>query len=103
MGRMPADVATPMRFFGGCDAGQTTAAGGVQAEKQRRYVQLIAQGVNNSEACRLLGAPALRQQSLDRIGQHAVAGGPPAAPGAPARLTSPVRASDEARQGHDRR
>jgi IS30 family transposase len=32
-----------------------TAAGGVQAEKQRRYVQLIAQGVNNSEACRLVG------------------------------------------------
>src|ERR1700728_2206043 len=32
-----------------------TPAGGVQAEKQRRYVQLIAQGVNNSEACRLVG------------------------------------------------
>ena len=30
-------------------------AGGVQAEKQQRYVQLIAQGVNNSEACRLVG------------------------------------------------
>ena len=29
--------------------------GGVQAEKQQRYVQLIAQGVNNSEACRLVG------------------------------------------------
>ena len=32
-----------------------TPAGGVQAEKQQRYVQLIAQGVNNSEACRLVG------------------------------------------------
>ena len=32
-----------------------TPAGGVQAEKQRRYVQLIAQGVGNSEACRLVG------------------------------------------------
>ena len=30
-------------------------AGGVQAEKQQRYVQLIAQGVSNSEACRLVG------------------------------------------------
>ena len=30
-------------------------ASGVQAEKQQRYVQLIAQGVNNSEACRLVG------------------------------------------------
>jgi IS30 family transposase len=29
--------------------------GGVQAEKQQQYVQLIAQGVNNSEACRLVG------------------------------------------------
>ena len=32
-----------------------TAAGGVQAEKQQRYVRLIAQGVGNSEACRLVG------------------------------------------------
>jgi transposase, IS30 family len=32
-----------------------TPVGGVQAEKQQRYVQLIAQGVNNSEACRLVG------------------------------------------------
>jgi IS30 family transposase len=32
-----------------------TPAGGVQAEKQQRYVQLIAQGVGNSEACRLVG------------------------------------------------
>src|SRR5271154_4351894 len=30
-------------------------AGGVQAEKQRRYVQLIAQGLGNSEACRVVG------------------------------------------------
>jgi len=30
-----------------------TPAGGVQAEKQQRYVQLVAQGVNNSEACDL--------------------------------------------------
>jgi hypothetical protein len=27
----------------------------VQAEKQQRYAQLIAQGINNSEACRLVG------------------------------------------------
>ena len=32
-----------------------TPAGGVQAEKQRRYVQLIARGVSNSEACRVVG------------------------------------------------
>src|SRR3954449_11550095 len=32
-----------------------TPAGGVQAEKQRQYVRLIAQGLNNSEACRLVG------------------------------------------------
>jgi transposase, IS30 family len=31
-----------------------TPAGGVQAEKQRRYVQLLAQGVSNSGACRLV-------------------------------------------------
>ena len=43
------------RGFGGCDAGQATEARGVQAEKQQRYLQLIAQGVNNSEACRLVG------------------------------------------------
>ena len=29
--------------------------GGVHAEKQQRYVQLIAQGVSNAEACRLVG------------------------------------------------
>jgi hypothetical protein len=33
-------------------------AGGVQAEKQQRYAQLIAQGVNNSEACRWSGSTA---------------------------------------------
>lgn len=32
-----------------------TPAGGVQAEKQQRYVQLIAKGVSNAEACRLVG------------------------------------------------
>jgi len=32
-----------------------TPAGGVQAEKQHRYLRLIAQGVTNSEACRLVG------------------------------------------------
>ncbi len=32
-----------------------TPTGGVQAEKQRRYVQLIAGGVSNSEACRVVG------------------------------------------------
>lgn len=30
-------------------------AGGVEVEKQRRYLQLIAQGVDNSEACRQVG------------------------------------------------
>jgi IS30 family transposase len=28
---------------------------GVQTEKQQRYLQLIAQGINNAEACRLVG------------------------------------------------
>jgi IS30 family transposase len=32
-----------------------TPKGGAQAEKQQQYVRLIAQGVNNSEACRLVG------------------------------------------------
>ena len=32
-----------------------TPAGGVQAEKQQRYAQLIGQGVSNAEACRLVG------------------------------------------------
>src|SRR4051794_24167031 len=32
-----------------------TPAGGVQAEKQQQYVRLIAEGLNNSEACRLVG------------------------------------------------
>jgi len=31
-----------------------TPAGGVQAEKQQRFARLIAQGVSNSEACRLV-------------------------------------------------
>lgn len=30
-------------------------AGGVQAEKQQRFARLIAQGVSNAEACRLVG------------------------------------------------
>ena len=32
-----------------------TPAGGVQAEKQQRFVRLIAQGISNSEACRIVG------------------------------------------------
>jgi IS30 family transposase len=32
-----------------------TAAGGVQVEKQQRYLRLIAQGVDNSQACRQVG------------------------------------------------
>jgi transposase, IS30 family len=32
-----------------------TPKGGVQAEKQQLYVRLIAQGVNNAQACRLVG------------------------------------------------
>jgi IS30 family transposase len=32
-----------------------TAAGGVQVEKQRNYLRLIAQGVNNAQACRQVG------------------------------------------------
>jgi DNA-directed RNA polymerase subunit N (RpoN/RPB10) len=44
------------RGFGGCNARQATVTGGrVLAEKQQRYLQLIAQGVNNSEACRQVG------------------------------------------------
>jgi hypothetical protein len=30
-------------------------AGGVQVEKQQRFARLIAQGVSNAEACRLVG------------------------------------------------
>jgi len=55
-GRIPADVATPTRLrMVGMRDRRRTPAGGVRAEKQQRYVQLIAQGVNNSEACRLVG------------------------------------------------
>ena len=45
------------RRFGGCECGTGDGASssGVQAEKQQRYAQLIAQGVKNSEACRLVG------------------------------------------------
>ncbi|MGZ6575965.1 MAG: helix-turn-helix domain-containing protein, partial [Solirubrobacteraceae bacterium] len=32
-----------------------TPVGGVEAEKQQRYAQLIAQGVSNAQACRLVG------------------------------------------------
>src|SRR4051812_42729059 len=32
-----------------------TPVGGVQAEKQQRYVRLVAQGISNSEACRIVG------------------------------------------------
>jgi IS30 family transposase len=32
-----------------------SSKGGVQAEKQQRYVQLIAQGINNTQACRIVG------------------------------------------------
>jgi IS30 family transposase len=32
-----------------------THASGANAEKQERFVRLIAQGVNNSEACRVVG------------------------------------------------
>src|SRR3954451_18729170 len=32
-----------------------TPVGGVQAEKQQRFVRLIAQGISNSEACRIVG------------------------------------------------
>jgi transposase, IS30 family len=35
--------------------GRRTPKGGVQAEKQQRCVRLIAQGVNNAQACRLVG------------------------------------------------
>jgi transposase, IS30 family len=36
-------------------SGRWTPLGGVQAGKQQRYVRLIAQGVNNAEACRIVG------------------------------------------------
>ena len=32
-----------------------TPKGGVQAERQQQYARLIAQGVNNAEACRIVG------------------------------------------------
>src|SRR3954467_10498481 len=32
-----------------------TPAGGVPAGKQKRFLRLIAQGINNSEACRIVG------------------------------------------------
>src|SRR3954451_5091087 len=32
-----------------------TPVAGVQAEKQQRFVRLIAQGISNSEACRMVG------------------------------------------------
>ena len=38
-----------------CASDEGRPAGGVQAEKQQRYVRLIAHGLNNSEACRLVG------------------------------------------------
>ena len=44
------------RGLGGCDAGQTTQAAGVQAEKQQRYLQLIAQEVNNLRRAGWLGS-----------------------------------------------
>jgi hypothetical protein len=48
MGRILVDVATPRRLWRlQCDR-RRTPVGGVQAEKQLRYVRLIAQGVNNS-------------------------------------------------------
>ena len=56
-GRIPVSVATPPLFWRlrcASDEGRTPA-GGVQAEKQQRYVRLIAQGLSNSEACRLVG------------------------------------------------
>src|SRR4051794_25969626 len=60
MGRIPVVVATPT-LFGGCDAREKTdAGGGVQAEKQQRYVGLIALGISNAEACRLVGPIAGR-------------------------------------------
>src|SRR3954465_5419342 len=36
-------------------ARRRTPVGGVQAEKQQRFVRLIAQGISNSEACRIVG------------------------------------------------
>ena len=48
--------AAAWRLRCGTGGGTEARAGGwVQAEKQQRYLQLIAQGVNNSEACRLVG------------------------------------------------
>jgi transposase, IS30 family len=32
-----------------------TPTGGIHAEKQQRYARLIAQGISNAEACRLVG------------------------------------------------
>src|SRR3954465_11726209 len=35
--------------------GRRSRKSGVQAEKQQRFMRLIAQGVSNSEACRIVG------------------------------------------------
>src|SRR3954452_4158143 len=35
--------------------GRRSRKSGVQAEKQQRFMRLIAQDVNNSEACRIVG------------------------------------------------
>ncbi len=61
MGRIPADVATPTRLWRlRCGTRRRTAAGGVQAEKQQRYVQLIAAGRHQQR-----GVPAGRDQPQD--------------------------------------
>jgi hypothetical protein len=52
-----------------------TLAGGVQAEKRQRYVRLIAPGVNNSEACRLVGSTARRETGGGMAGGSGISPG----------------------------
>ena len=53
-GRFLAVVATP-DGFGGCDGGRGGRVALPQAEKREQFARLIAQGFNNSEACRIVG------------------------------------------------
>src|SRR5450631_2930429 len=53
--RIRANVATPRGLEVVMRSRRRSPEGGVQAEKQQRYVQLIGQGITNSQACRIVG------------------------------------------------
>jgi transposase, IS30 family len=78
-----------------------TPAGGVQAEKQQRYVQLIAQGVSNSEACRLVGIDR-KTGNRWRYGRKVRNSAGALVIYAPVKITKPnrgVRATSQSRNG----